>query len=170
MHTATATRWHTITDTALLGELTLVRDGDALVGAYFRHHWYRPDRAGFGPRSEDGFGDAIGQLDEYLAGQRRVFELPLAPRGEKFQHRVWDLVAGIGYGQTSTYGALATELGGDVTAQQVGAAVGRNPLSIFIPCHRVVGRNGTLTSYAGGLARKRALLELESGSPERGLW
>jgi methylated-DNA-[protein]-cysteine S-methyltransferase len=85
----------------------------------------------------------------------------LAPRGDEFQQRVWNLVGQVRYGDTVTYGALAGRLGGEVTAQQVGAAVGRNPLGIFLPCHRVLGAAGKLTGYAGGLARKRHLLDLE---------
>lgn len=123
---------------------------------------YRPDSASFGPRVDDGFADVGRQIGEYLSGARREFELPLAPRGDEFQQRVWPLVRQITYGETATYGELAARIGSDATAQQIGAAVGRNPLSVLIPCHRVVGRGGKLTGYAGGLARKRQLLELES--------
>jgi methylated-DNA-[protein]-cysteine S-methyltransferase len=158
--TASATSWHTVVPTAL-GELTLVRDADALLGLYFPNHWYRPDPVTFGPRRADGFDEAAGQLGEYLAGQRREFDLALGPRGDEFQQLVWNLVRQVPYGDTVTYGALARRLGGDVTAQQVGAAVGRNPLCIVLPCHRVVGAAGKLTGYAGGLARKRHLLDLE---------
>lgn len=155
-----ATTWHTVVPTAL-GELTLMRDQDALRGLYYPHHWYRPDPVTFGPRREDGFAEAVGQLGEYLAGQRHEFDLALGPHGSEFQHQVWNLVRHVAYGDTVTYGGLADRLGGDVTAQQVGAAVGRNPLCIVLPCHRVVGAAGTLTGYAGGLARKRLLLDLE---------
>jgi len=158
--TNAAATWHTVVTTTL-GELTLVRDADALRGLYFPHHWYRPSPQTFGPRCDDGFGEAVGQLGEYLAGQRHEFDLALASRGREFQQRVWDLVQQVPYGDTVTYGALACRLGRDVTAQQVGAAVGRNPLCIFVPCHRVVGAAGKLTGYAGGLARKRLLLDLE---------
>jgi methylated-DNA-[protein]-cysteine S-methyltransferase len=158
--TDAATTWHTVVPTAL-GELTLVRDADTLLGLYFPNHWYRPDPVTFGPRRADGFDEAARQLGEYLAGQRREFDLALGPRGEEFQQRVWNLVRQVPYGDTVTYGALAGRLGGDVTAQQVGAAVGRNPLCIVVPCHRVVGAAGKLTGYAGGLARKRHLLDLE---------
>jgi methylated-DNA-[protein]-cysteine S-methyltransferase len=114
-----------------------------------------------GPRLDRGFEDVTRQLDEYLAGRRRRFELDLAPVGDAFERSVWDLVARIPYGETATYGDLAATIGGAVTAQGVGAAVGRNPLSIVVPCHRVIGRNGKLTGYAGGLARKRHLLDVE---------
>jgi len=154
------TNEHTVLGTRL-GDLTIVRDGEALVGLYFPHHWYRPDPATFGPRTGDGFGDVTRQLGEYLAGARTRFDLPLQARGYEFQRSVWDLVAEIPYGRTASYGELARRLGRAVTAQQVGTAVGRNPLCILIPCHRVIGSTGKLTGYAGGLGRKRALLDLE---------
>jgi methylated-DNA-[protein]-cysteine S-methyltransferase len=152
--------WHTIMP-SVLGELTLVRDQTGLRGLYFPHHWYRPGRSEFGPRMDGGFGVTSRQLREYLAGARQHFELPLAPAGDQFQRTVWDLIMQVPYGDTVTYGELASRIGGEVTAQQVGAAVGRNPLCILVPCHRVVGRNGKLTGYAGGIGRKRYLLELE---------
>lgn len=158
--------WHTVIESAL-GDLTLVRDHDGLRGLYFTQHWYRPDPATFGPRHDDGFTDSTRQLSEYLAGSRRTFELPWALRGDSRQTAVWRLLAHIPYGITTTYGELATEIGDGVTAQQVGAAVGRNPLSIIVPCHRVVGRTGKLTGYAGGLARKRYLLDLEQDQVSR---
>jgi methylated-DNA-[protein]-cysteine S-methyltransferase len=152
---------HTIADSPV-GELTLVADEGKLVGVYFPHHWYRPDPATFGPRADAGFEAAESQLAEYFAGLRRRFDLPADARGDAFQRKVWALIEGIGYGQTATYGDLARELGPGVTPKDVGAAVGRNPLSIVIGCHRVVGKNGKLTGYAGGLARKRFLLDLEA--------
>lgn len=154
---------HTITDTPL-GELTLVAEEGRLTGVYFPHHWYRPDPDTFGLRAGTGFEDATGQLAEYFAGDRTRFDLPLEPRGDAFQARVWDLIAAIPYGQTVTYGDLARELGGTATPKDVGAAVGRNPLSVVVPCHRVVGKDGRLTGYVGGLARKRFLLDLEGAS------
>lgn len=162
-NTAATARRHTVVPTTL-GQLTLVRDAEALLGLYFPHHWYMPNPATFGPRSDEGFDEVIGQLGEYLAGQRREFDLASAPHGDPFQHRVWNLVREVPYGETVTYGALAGRLGRDVTAQQVGGAVGRNPLSIVVPCHRVVGRGGKLTGYAGGVGRKRHLLDLEQAT------
>jgi methylated-DNA-[protein]-cysteine S-methyltransferase len=145
-----------------LGELTLVADGEALTGLYFARQWYRPDPASFGtPGTAPVLEAAAGQLAEYFAGERTAFELPLAPRGDAFQRRVWELVGRIAYGRTRTYGALARELGDPALAQRVGGAVGRNPLAIVVPCHRVVGADGRLTGYAGGLDRKRYLLDLE---------
>lgn len=158
--------WYSVVDTEL-GALTVVRDPSGLRGLYFPHHWYRPDPVTFGPRRDEGFEDIIRQLREYLAGQRRQFEIPLSVHGDVFQENVWHLIAQIPYGDTVTYGELASQITGEVTAQQVGAAVGRNPVSIIIPCHRVVGRDGKLTGYAGGIARKRYLLDLEHDHTSR---
>ena len=165
-HTAIATTWHTVLATRL-GELTVVRDEGALTGLYFPRHWPRPDRSAFGSRTDQGFGEAARQIDEYLAGRRSAFELPLAARGTEFQRRVWHLVMHVPYGQTTTYGELARRVGQDTTPQDVGAAVGQNPLCILIPCHRVIGSNGKLTGYAGGLHRKQALLDIEQAAAIR---
>jgi methylated-DNA-[protein]-cysteine S-methyltransferase len=151
---------HTIAGSPL-GELTLVADEGRLSGVYFPHHWYAPDPATFGARAATGLQEARNQLAEYFAGDRDRFDLPLSVRGDDFQRRVWDLIGAIPYGETVTYGELAAELGSQVAARDVGAAVGRNPLCVVVPCHRVVGRDGRLTGYAGGLARKRFLLDLE---------
>jgi methylated-DNA-[protein]-cysteine S-methyltransferase len=151
---------HTVIDSPL-GELTLVADGEALIGLYYPHHWYRPDPATFGPRADGTFDAAEQQLAEYFAGTRQTFDLPIRLHGDAFQRRVWSLIADIGYGRTSTYGELARQLGDPALARDVGAAVGRNPLCIIIPCHRVLGANGNLTGYAGGLPRKQHLLDLE---------
>jgi methylated-DNA-[protein]-cysteine S-methyltransferase len=155
---------HAVIDSTL-GELTLVADDDALTGLYFRHHWYRPSADTFGPRV-DADADALlaraqTQLTEYLAGERTDFDLPVNLRGNAAQYRVWKLLTTIPFGGTVTYGELAAALADGTTAQQVGHAVGRNPLCIVVPCHRVVGSNGQLTGYAGGLKRKQFLLELE---------
>jgi methylated-DNA-[protein]-cysteine S-methyltransferase len=159
---------HTRLSTAL-GELTLVAEGNELTGLYFPHHWYRPAEALFGgyvPATDDPLLRAAGeQLAEYLAGTRQAFDLPLAARGDEFQERVWALIRDIPYGRTRSYGDLAQQLGDGVLPQEVGQAVGRNPLSVIVPCHRVVGRHGQLTGYAGGLQRKRFLLQLEEPAP-----
>ncbi|OLP03602.1 cysteine methyltransferase [Mycolicibacterium porcinum] len=152
--------WHSVIATEL-GDLTVVRDERGLRGLYFPRHWYRPAQHTFGPRDDGGFDDTIAQLSEFLAGRRRDFALPLSVHGDPFQRAVWQLIARIPYGSTVSYGELVAKIGGPVTAQQVGAAVGRNPVSIIVPCHRVVGSGGKLTGYAGGLARKRFLLDLE---------
>ena len=166
-HTVLATR---------LGMLTAVREDGALTGLYFPRHWPRPDRTAFGPRADGGFEDIARQLGEYLAGERRVFEFPVKINGTGFDRRVWDLIAGVPYGETTTYCDLARALGAGTDPRDVGAAVGRNPLCIVIPCHRVVGSTGKLTGYAGGLACKRTLLEIERapaaqpGHAAVGLW
>lgn len=148
-----------------------------MAGLYFPRHWPRPDRTAFGPRSDDGFEEVARQLGEYLGGSRRAFELPVTVKGTEFDRRVWELVAQVPYGETTTYGDLARALGTGTDPRDVGAAVGRNPLCIVIPCHRVVGSTGKLTGYAGGLDRKRTLLEIEHASGWRtgravaaGLW
>jgi len=159
-------RYHTRLRTRL-GELTVVRAGGALTGLYFPRHWPRPDRTAFGPRAEEGFEDVARQLDEYLAGDRSDFELPVKVTGTEFDRQVWELIGQVPYGQTTTYGDLARSLGAGTDPRDVGAAVGRNPLCIVIPCHRVIGSTGKLTGYAGGLDRKRALLEIEHAQVTR---
>lgn len=151
---------HTVIDSPI-GALTVIADADVIVGLYFPHHWYVPPYARFGPRSDAGFEPVTAQLREYFAGRRVAFDLPFAARGSGFQRSVWELISAIPYGETQTYGELAAKVGNGSTAKDVGAAVGRNPLSLLVPCHRVVGKNGALTGYAGGLRRKRFLLDLE---------
>ncbi len=162
------TRRHTMIDSSL-GELTLVGDGGTLTGLYFRHHRYRPTAEACGqyaePAADELFRHAADQLHEYLAGERTHFDLPIALVGEPHQRRVWNLLNDIAYGHTTTYGELAAKLADGTTAYEVGQAVGRNPLSIIVPCHRVVGKSGALTGYAGGLKRKRFLLDLEEPAP-----
>jgi methylated-DNA-[protein]-cysteine S-methyltransferase len=159
-----APRVHT-TVASPLGELTLVRDGDRLAGLYFARHWYRPPPSRLGPRAGHGFDAAVSQLAEYFAGQRQAFGLATLLAGTSEQLAAWRLVARIPYGQTTTYGALARELGPGTDARDAGKLIGRNPLCILIPCHRVIGASGDLTGYAGGVGRKRALLELEGALP-----
>jgi methylated-DNA-[protein]-cysteine S-methyltransferase len=153
-----------ITIESPIGELTLVGSDGVLSGIYFPGHWHMPAPEVFGTRSEGGFERVQQQLGEYFAGERTEFELATTVTGEEFQRRVWELIDRIPYGQTTTYGEMAQELGDPALAREVGAAVGRNPLSIVVPCHRVVGKDGKLTGYAGGLERKRFLLELEGAS------
>jgi methylated-DNA-[protein]-cysteine S-methyltransferase len=154
------TATHTTIDSPV-GELTLVASEGVLSGIYFPGHWHMPAPEVFGARIEGGFEQARRQLSEYFAGERTEFELTTVVTGEEFQRRVWELIDRIPYGQTTTYGEMARELGDRSLTREVGAAVGRNPLSIVVPCHRVVGKDGKLTGYAGGLERKRFLLELE---------
>jgi methylated-DNA-[protein]-cysteine S-methyltransferase len=152
---------HTTIDSPF-GELTLVAEKGVLSGLYFPGHWHMPDPDAFGVRSERGFEGAQRQLSEYFAGERAGFDLATAISGDEFQRRVWGLIERIPYGQTTTYGEMARELGDPTLARRVGGAVGRNPLSVIVPCHRVVGKDGKLTGYAGGLERKRFLLDLEA--------
>ena len=167
-HTVLATR---------LGNVTVVRQNGALSGLYFPRHWPRPDRLLFGARTDEGFEEVARQLGEYLAGERSAFRLPVKVKGAEFDRRVWELITDVPYGATTTYGELARRLGARTDPRDVGAAVGRNPLCIVIPCHRVIGITGKLTGYAGGLDRKRALLEIERArvpqaghTPAAGLW
>jgi methylated-DNA-[protein]-cysteine S-methyltransferase len=152
---------HTRLETPI-GELMLVAEGGALRGLYFPGHWHPPAPAAIGPRRVTGFEDAERELAEYFAGDRTEFGVGVELVGTGFQRRVWNRIAAIPHGETTTYGAIARELGGETDAREVGAAVGRNPVSIVVPCHRVLGSDGSLTGYAGGLERKRFLLELES--------
>ena len=160
-------RRHATVPTAI-GELLVVADGDALAGVYFPGHWHPPAVGSTGvevdARGDELFEWFATQLDDYLAGRREAFELPIAATGDAFQQAVWAMLREIPYGQTTSYGELAERLGDRGLARRVGQGVGRNPLSILVPCHRVVGANGSLTGYAGGLERKRRLLELE-GAP-----
>jgi methylated-DNA-[protein]-cysteine S-methyltransferase len=159
---------HTMIDSPL-GELTVAADGDALTGVYFRHHWRPPAADALGryvkPAADGLFRRVSEQLREYLAGKRTQFDLPMALVGDPHRRRIWELLPGIAYGKTTTYGELAAQLADGTTAYEVGQAVGRNPLSIVVPCHRVVGKGGALTGYAGGLMRKRFLLDLEAPVP-----
>jgi methylated-DNA-[protein]-cysteine S-methyltransferase len=136
-------------DAAGLRELAFAADADAAAAA--------PARAGL-------LGEARDQLEAYFAGERTAFELPLAPVGTPFHERVWALVSAIGHGETASYGELAARLGVPTAARAVGAANGRNPIAIVIPCHRVVGARGALTGYAYGVDRKAGLLALERGA------
>ena len=142
-----------------LGPLLLIGDGDALTGLLMegapRPGWSR-DRA--------AFAEVAAQLEAYFAGELTEFDVPLAPHGTDFQRRVWAALVEIPYGETRTYGDLAAALGMPNACRAVGAANGRNPIGVIIPCHRVIGSTGGLTGYGGGLRRKRALLELEAGS------
>jgi methylated-DNA-[protein]-cysteine S-methyltransferase len=146
-----------------LGTLVAVADRDSLTGLYFgdqRHFPVLPREA-----AEDADAKPLAkcrqQLDEYFRGARETFDLPLAPRGSEFQRRVWIEIARIPYGETITYAELAKRAGAPGSARAAGAATGRNPLGIIVPCHRVVGSDGSLTGYAGGIHRKTRLLELE---------
>ena len=152
-----------------LGNMLLFARDSALIGAYFDDQRYLPDADAFGEEvaeNEDQLlQHTVTQLHEYLSGTREHFELPLAPEGDEFSQRVWQILCAIPYGHTTSYGVIARELGNTAYAQRVGQSVGHNPISIIIPCHRVMGSDGSLTGYAGGLDRKRRLLSLEEPEP-----
>lgn len=147
-----------------LGRILLVADGAAL----WRMNFQESDAPEVPPRdSTEGvtpvLAAALRQLDEYFAGTRKVFDLPVAPAGTEWQRRVWQRLAEIPYGVTMSYGAIAQSLGRPTASRAVGAANGRNPIPIVIPCHRVIGGDGSLTGYRGGVRLKTALLALERG-------
>ena len=158
-------RSHTVIESPV-GPLTLVAEDGAIVGLYMDLQRHRPDDAELGQpdpggRRSEPFAAAADQLDAYFAGELTTFDLPLAPRGSDFQQRVWSALREIPYGQTESYGELAARIGSPGAARAVGLANGKNPIGIVIPCHRVVGANGALTGYGGGLDRKKQLLDLE---------
>lgn len=155
---------HTVLDDTPVGPLTLVAAGAALTGLYMTDQRHRPPQESFGAPADPGappFAVAIAQLRAYFRGELTTFDLPLALRGTPFQRRVWAALCGIPYGETRSYGQLAEALGVPTAARAVGLANGRNPVGIIVPCHRVVGADGSLTGYGGGLDRKRRLLAFE---------
>ena len=147
-----------------IGDLRIVERDGSIVAIEFSP--FRPpvDGRPLGARSDDQpvLAEAVRQLAAYFARDLKEFDLPLAPVGSVFQQRVWEQLRGIGYGETASYGQVAGRLGmTNAASRAVGLANGRNPIPIVIPCHRVIGANGTLTGYAGGLERKQLLLGLE---------
>lgn len=152
------------TTSSPVGDLTLVASDQGLCAVL----WPDDDRVDFDPEPEPGADhpvlvSAARQLDEYFAGQRTSFDLPLDLRGTEFQVEVWRSLAEIPFGETSTYGRQAERIGRPSAVRAVGAANGRNPVSIVLPCHRIVGKDGSLTGFAGGLDAKRFLLDHEQG-------
>ena len=146
-----------------VGELLLVADADGIRGIYAAAHRKRsePEPRPEWRRDDAALGETRSQLKAYFAGERQEFTLALNPQGTPFQKRVWKLLESIPYGTTTTYGQLARRLGTPTASRAVGAANGRNPISFVVPCHRVIGQDGSLTGYGGGLEMKRTLLELE---------
>ena len=147
-----------------IGELRIVEQGGAVTAIEFTPFRDSVDGRPRGARSgtEPVLVRAVEQLTAYFARELKEFDLPLSPHGTVFQQRVWDALLGIGYGDTASYGEIARGLGmTNAASRAVGLANGRNPIPIVIPCHRVIGANGTLTGYAGGVERKQTLLELE---------
>lgn len=164
---------YTTTMDSPLGPLVLVSDGRALTAILFGDRSDAKRVCGPTVVKDDAepFAQARRELAEYFSGRRREFEVPLAPHGTMFQTRVWEALRRIPHGTTTTYGEVARQIGAPAAVRAVGAANGRNPLAIVVPCHRVVGSDGTLTGYAGGLERKQALLEIEgaaTGASEKG--
>ena len=150
------------------GQMLLVADGEALCGVYFDGQKYLPQVASQWRRDPQHatLRQAKRELAEYFAGKRKRFEVALAPEGTPFQRSVWKAISTVGFGRTVSYAELAQRAGCPGSARAAGAATGRNPIGIIVPCHRILGSDGSLTGYAGGLDRKRALLALESGIPE----
>ncbi|HWF99888.1 MAG TPA: methylated-DNA--[protein]-cysteine S-methyltransferase [Steroidobacteraceae bacterium] len=156
--------WHEIDSP--IGRLLLAGDGESLVQVCFQSG-PRPLRPQGGWIDDAApFRAAIAQLGEYFAGRRHTFDLPLAPRGTQFQRRVWRALTGIAYGKTISYGELARRIGQPSASRAVGLANGANPLPIIVPCHRVIGADGSLTGFGGGLPIKRKLLALEGATAE----
>ena len=147
------------------GQMLLVAREEGLCGVYFDGQKYLPPVDAEWRR--DGrhapLAQAKRELAEYFGGERKRFETPLAPEGTAFQKAVWKAISSVSFGETITYGELARRAGSPGSVRAAGAATGRNSIGIIVPCHRIVGSDGSLTGYAGGLDRKRALLALESG-------
>ncbi|HTZ92815.1 MAG TPA: methylated-DNA--[protein]-cysteine S-methyltransferase [Streptosporangiaceae bacterium] len=159
-----ATRTHVIVPSPI-GPLTLVAEDGQLTALYMEAQQHRPDEDALGLPGDPAdapFAEAARQLSGYFAGQLTEFDLPLAPTGTAFQRQVWAALQTIPYGQTWSYGQLADKIGRPTAVRAVGLANGKNPIALVIPCHRVIGSDGSLTGYGGGLDRKRFLLGLES--------
>jgi methylated-DNA-[protein]-cysteine S-methyltransferase len=147
-----------------IGELLLAGDGEAVRGLYLQDGPSAISIPASWRRADEPFVAARDQLGEYFAGERSTFDLALAGAGTGFQERVWRALLEIPYGETTSYGELAGRIGRPDAVRAVGMANGRNPISIIVPCHRVIGADGALTGYAGGLERKRFLLDLEANT------
>lgn len=150
------------------GRMLLVADDDAVTGVYFANQKYHPVvEANWVADARRGqLRQVKRELTEYFCGERKRFETVVTPAGTPFQRAVWQAISTVGFGRTITYGELAQRAGVPGAARAVGAATGRNPIGIIVPCHRIVGAGGSLTGYAGGLPLKRALLALEGATPE----
>jgi len=148
------------------GRMLLVANDEGLCGVYFDGQKYLPDVDSEWRRDPRyaTLEQAKRELAEYFGGGRKRFETALAPEGTPFQRTVWKAISTVAFGETITYGELARRAGSSGSARAAGAATGRNPIGIIVPCHRIVGSDGSLTGYAGGIERKRALLALESGT------
>lgn len=151
-----------------VGELLLTGDDTSLTRLYMQKQKYGTDVKPEWQRDEAAFKETTRQLEAYFAGELKQFDLPLAPAGTEFQQSVWRALQDIPYGETLSYGVLAQRLGSSKLTRAVGMANGRNPISIVIPCHRVIGADGSLTGYGGGVERKRWLLAHEASNGEYG--
>jgi methylated-DNA-[protein]-cysteine S-methyltransferase len=149
-----------------LGTLLLTAENGSLIGVHFPRQKHDRPRQPHWQRADDDpvLANARTQLAEYFAGRRTRFDLPLAARGTPFQQAVWRALLAVPFGGTSTYGAIAAAIRRPSAVRAVGSAIGANPIGIIVPCHRVIGRDGSLTGYAGGLERKAKLLALERGA------
>jgi methylated-DNA-[protein]-cysteine S-methyltransferase len=149
-----------------MGKMLIVAKDHGLSGVYFiDQKYYREIESDWRQdRKHDVIQNTGRQLAEYFASRRTVFELPLAPDGTPFQSRVWSAIASVKFGETVTYSELARRAGHPDAVRAAGTATGRNPITIIVPCHRIIGSDGSISGYAGGLHRKRALQELESGA------
>lgn len=163
MTTVPALKQHTVIDSPY-GPLTLVATDGILSNLYMTDQRHRPAQETFGARDDRPFGEAIDQLEAYFAAELKEFTLELHLHGTPFQRSVWEQLLRIPYGETRSYGELAAALGNPGASRAVGLANGKNPISIIVPCHRVVGSNGSLTGYGGGLERKQRLLDFERGA------
>lgn len=148
-----------------IGGLLLTGDGNALSGISFQNGHHPGAIPESWQRAEEPFRDAIAQLAAYFAGRLTRFDLALAPEGTPFQREVWSALTEIPYGETVSYSELARRIGRPAATRAVGAANGKNPLPIVVPCHRVIGADGSLTGFGGGISIKRRLLDLEAGAP-----
>lgn len=146
-----------------VGRLLLTSDGDALTGLYFTDIPKAAPPAADWEEDDRPFDKVLRQLEEYFDGQREDFDIPLKLHGSPFQLAVWNALREIGYGRTASYRDVATRIGKPAAVRAVGMTNGRNPIAIIVPCHRVIGANGSLTGYGGGLDRKSWLLDLERG-------
>jgi methylated-DNA-[protein]-cysteine S-methyltransferase len=146
--------------------MTLQANDDGMLGAWFETQTTQPENLGEYVEDHLILGDVITQLDEYFSGQRKIFNIPLSANGTEFQIKVWQALTTIPYGQTWSYQDLANAINNPKAVRAVGLANGKNPISIIVPCHRVIGKNGKLTGYAGGVERKAQLLELEKRGNE----
>ncbi|MEV2196941.1 methylated-DNA--[protein]-cysteine S-methyltransferase [Streptomyces phaeochromogenes] len=160
---------HTVIDSAY-GPLTLVATDGVLSGLYMTDQRHRPPEETFGDPDDTPFTETIDELRAYFAGELKEFSVQLHLDGTPFQRSVWAQLQKIPYGETRSYGELADALGNPNASRAVGLANGKNPLGIIVPCHRVVGANGSLTGYGGGLERKRQLLDFERGEAATALF